>query len=299
LVAHSFRCSSLAKYLLFAIASLVPGRANAETSPYLLRLDAGVPRFSSGDRAIVGDATVGYSTPSLGTTLRGGLMQFEASDASSFSKIERGEGALDGRYSLGDPDAAVRLELRAAASVTQFKSTQTGVAQGQAFFRRDKSLIERATAFAGAHAHDGDALRGTLLLGASLQHERYSTIDTSGADLFDHDSRLGVAFEVQAHGLWRFAEPYASLRVDGFGRYFQLTKQVITVTQSGAIAVAGGQFTTLELDARALVTADFARLVGIVPGLFFGLEHLSIGSGDGSTSATVPFAGVGLVSADD
>jgi hypothetical protein len=295
------------------LLSLVLSReAHAQTpeqgdrsSPWIIDASAGVPRLKTDDLRVMGDATLGYATPSFGLVGKGSLQYFDVETPAVLWDSFRAGGSGEAWYVTGEPTSVGRFEVRASGGASVFGSAYVPTQQTSGYQHDEDSLLARGSLLVGGHFRPNSSFSAKGFLGAGFQLEYYST--SSGdlrANAFASDTTQS-SFQGQGRLRlrWAFLPDTLALRVRADGSYFQLTRDdsvVRPVTGGGATAESTqATFKTLEMSARFFVDVDALAFLGIAPTVFAGVDYLGLSTGAGSVSQSTPSFGLGLFKGGD
>lgn len=269
-----------------------------EDSPWEVSANAGIPKLSSGETALAGEADVGYvfGSWSLDGRLATATYSMSAPEE-SFSSTSRTQFLVGADFNRGDPGAVVdlraRVELEYASYATTFISTQP---DGE--FNAESSGMSRASVLLGASLAPTDRFSALLHGGLGYQSEVYtqSNVDSAG---FSTSSSTRVMGRAAARysvvpGDWSLR---STLRLD----LYSLRRSDIFVdeepTDPGMIGSPDLVETRKGLDVgvRAFLDWEKMKVAGLVPGLMLGVDYTAVSGEGGDVSALTPLAGIGLV----
>lgn len=293
------RFAAFAATLLITASAAAAEPTHVGDTPWIVDLNAGVPKLSSGNFAVAADATLGYSAPALGSIGHGDLAYYDSDNAAALSETLKEGGTLEGWWLGGAADDSFRFEIRANGGAHLYSSTYTPRVATAGFFHDEDSLLGHGAFLIGLRAHS-DRVRFALNLGGGAQYETYDYLTTDPADpnLLSSTDTFSARGEGRLRFRWIAAPDLLSLRVRGDGTYFRLTRSSLFVGQTGGVALTETEVRSTEVSARLFIDADVAAFFGITPALFGGVDYFSLSADAGSVSTTVPIAGIGLVKVD-
>ncbi len=266
--------------------------------PILLDLGGGIPAASSENLQFIGNGLAGYVLPHFGIVARGSTFYYELNTASVATDTTRNEGGVEGWFSVGAPEDALRLQIRASGGSAWYDMTYKPLVATAGTFHDEDSMMGRGNLFVGGEFQTGH-VNGYLVAGAGYQWESYDylTVDPRDPNLLSSTTDSSVRASGKMQVRWSFVPDTLSARLRGDASYFSLTRENLFVrSASGANAVGStiARLHQLELDGTLSIEADTIAFAGIVPFVFGGLSYVGINGSGGSSSVTVPTVGAGL-----
>jgi len=235
----------------------------------------------------------GYSAENFGVIARGSLFYYDVKTPTGFTQTVRDEVSGEAWYVSGKLQDKLRLELRGSGGASLY---DTDYLANNNFYN-PSSTMGRGMLHAGVRLMPDPTLNFQVLVGGGAQMESYNYLSTDPADknwTTDSDSwSFRGEGRLMAH--WAFLPGILSTRLRGDGAYFSITRTDSYIGRQ--VVVASSQtftFHQLELRGRLSVEIDAAALFGILPFVYGGIDHISMSADSGSSSLTVPSAGVGL-----
>ncbi|MCC6648169.1 MAG: hypothetical protein IT374_21690 [Polyangiaceae bacterium] len=268
-------------------------------SGLVLDASAGVPKLERSSTEVVGGAVVGWRAASWSATGRGSLSLLDFKGPGGLQQGDRAEGAIEA--ATGVPLAgALRLEARGALGVASYGTTTITAVRP---LHDESSLMWRGTALVGLRWDRGGDF-AYAQAGAGLQSETHSqtTVVTAGSTQVSLDDSTARTLRTAARagarvGVW--AERVSlRARAEAARAAIRRDRASLQLTSGAAVAVAAAGETEaqrqLELEARVFIDVDALALVGLVPGVFGGVDVVRASSSEGALTATVPVVGVGV-----
>lgn len=266
-------------------------------SPWLVEMNAGIPKLDGGDVRVAGDAKLGYESRDLSVVAWTAVRYFDLTSRIGTSDSVDASGAVEGSFLSGDERSRVRAQvgLSAGAAYVDTTTLTRGVAAGPTRFGDYDSFLARAAATVALRARVD---RTTLVLSASLGGQ-YETYDSTSVDA------RGVAFEspdtvtVQARGRLdmrhRVVSEIVSVRARAEVASFALTRESLVLENGGGATLTSSMTRQLLLVGQVFVDLDVLRFAGFVPAAFGRVDHVSFSGGGADAATTVPVLGVGLI----
>lgn len=280
-------------------AKVAIARAVLPIGPWAENLlaDLNVGAVSLSDRGlnIAGDALLGYQGSSVGGDVRGALYEYDLSDDSSILQISQREVQLEGWVALGSD--AVQFEGRLEGRYVYLDSTRFSSTSD---FLDETSNLARGLLLLGLRAQPSSGAALGVWLGAGYQYEDYSPLLVSRTQsvILTDESSSALVLEGRLRAQLAVWPRYVALRIRGDGTRYSVSRQSETLLfAAGGNSVIQTSDTSVvtEIHGRAFLDAEVARFFGFVPGLFGGLDYLSVdSSADGAVSAVSPVFGAGV-----
>jgi hypothetical protein len=290
---------------LMLLATAPPARAEGQKegdpwwAPVVLDASLGVPKLKNDDFALVGDATLGYSTPQIGLVGRGSLRVFNIVMPDTQWDTFRSGGSGEAWYVTGDETSGGRFEVRVSGGGSVFDSTTTKSQAGQFRYLRDEnSVLGRGSMLLGGRVKAGNTFSASALLGGGFQYEWYDSTTKDGVSDTLLSDTTDTSFQAQGRLRlrWAFIPQTLALRTYADGSYFQLTRDNSFIVANSSPTITSTQSTvkTLDVTSRLFIDLDALSLFDIAPALFGGIDYLGLSTDGGSTSVLVPSAGIGI-----
>jgi hypothetical protein len=283
-------------------------------SPWIVELNGGLPdaRFKTNNLLLVGDATLGYSTKSLGAVASGGINYSDLVTSSGENEVDHAYGSLEAWWISGDPTSPVRFEGRLTGGVDYYDTTlcpgggtcnETVVNATTPLWLDYDSLLLRGTLLAGVRWKAG-TVTGQALVGGGGQYETQDSSSFGGGspNEFSLTSQTNISAQGSARLLvrWRIVPGWVGMRLRGDGTYFTITRDTLAVaiSQTGNTSTshpATEQDQQLELHGRVFLDADVLSFAQFVPAIWGGVDFVSLSGPTNSATSAVPVFGIGIV----
>jgi hypothetical protein len=267
-------------------------------SPWMVELNGGLPRLDSGQRHVEGDARLGYEGASFGAVVQGGLRYFDlATDGVSTDNLNA-YGSFNAWWRPGERRDKARFELRLTGGIQYLDTTTTATAtKTRAFSFGDfDSLLIQGGFQLGIQLRPGERFALALRAGAGLQYETHDTtsVDARGVSL-DSPDTTSIQASGQLRLRWRVVPAALSLRLEGDGAYFQVSRDDFSFSSDGGAQLGATLTKQFFLQGRLFVDLDLLSLGGFLPAAFVAIERTSVSGPQVTESSTVPVLGVGIV----
>ena len=230
----------------------------------------------------------------FGGDARGALYEYDLGDENSFLQISQREVGIEGWLELGSP--AFKFEARLEGKYVYLDSTRLDPGGD---FLDETSNLARGVLLVGLRGQPASTVALGAWIGGGYQYEDYSPllVSTSQQVLLSDETRSTVVLEARLRAQLDVWPRYLALRARAdFTRYSVGRQTESTLLQPGSVqnSQSAEDVTTTELHARGFLDVEAARFLGFVPGLFGGVDYLSIESDTSSVSGTSPVFGAGV-----
>ncbi|MCB9609970.1 MAG: hypothetical protein H6716_25500 [Polyangiaceae bacterium] len=261
---------------------------------FLLDLNLGAASLSDRGYTFAGDALLGYQVEAFGGDARGALYEYDLGDANSFLQISQREVGVEGWLGLGSPQWT--FEARIEGKYVYLDSTRLDPGGD---FLDETSNLARGLLLLGLRAQPATTAAVGAWVGGGYQYEDYSPllVSTTQQVLLSDETRSTLVLEARLRAQLDVWPRYLALRARAdFVRYSVGRQTESTLLQPGSVqnSQSAEEVTTTELHARGFLDIEAARFFGFVPGLFGGVDYLSIESDASSVSGTSPVFGAGV-----
>lgn len=261
---------------------------------FLMDLNLGAASLSDRGYTFAGDALLGYQVEAFGGDARGALYEYDLGDENSFLQISQREVQLEGWLGLGSP--RFKFEARLEGKYVYLDSTRLDPGGD---FLDETSNLARGVLLVGLRGQPASTVALGAWVGGGYQYEDYSPllVSTTQQVLLSDETRSTAVLEARLRAQLDVWPRYLALRARAdFVRYSVGRQTESTLLQPGSVrdSQSAEDVTTTELHARGFLDIDAARFFGFVPGLFGGVDYLSIESDTSSVSGTSPVFGAGL-----
>ncbi|MBN1608519.1 MAG: hypothetical protein JW940_17945 [Polyangiaceae bacterium] len=264
------------------------------TEPWLFDVNIGAMALGASDFRFAGDLTLGYNAGAWGLGAQGYLRQY---GLTSTDDTFAGGGTVEAWYS-GGGQGSWRWEARLVGG-SRLYDTQTTRGPSDVTWLEQTSILAQASLLGGIR-YQAPSFAAGAWLGGGGQYEWYDplALDADTAiSLSDHED-LQMQGSGRLRVQWEFWPAWLVARLRVNGAAFRLTRAQTTLVAdpNGDITISAAEATRtqIEVSTRLFLDAEFARVLGFVPGLNGGLDYVRVAGGGVVEKKALPVVSAGV-----